>query len=544
MKPLTKMFAGKDKWLIVLIWLAVFVPHLEVLEVNIMEARNFITAREMLQDGQWILTRMNGAPRYEKPPLPTWITAAFGGIFGLENVFFLRLAAAFFMLILLMNLYKLILHLGLNERQSLLSVIIFATGFSAILTGRDATWDVYTHAFMVCGLYYLFKLLEAKDKAWKCALFAGMFIGLSFMSKGPVSLYALLLPFLVAYGIVFGFRKNKAYTPAVLLMLLVAVVLTIWWPTYIFLFDEQTAENIAETETAAWLSNNVRPWYYYFDFFTETGIWTIPAFLSLLYPYIIKRVENPKLYKFTFWWTIVGLILLSLIPEKKKRYLFPIIIPLAVNTSFYFSVLHRYYSTFSTKEIFPVKFHYSLLAGICFLFPLSGFFIFKGQSNGVFWFVLATLALWAIGLWMIKKLMQKQYPQLFYGNVAIVVSVVLFVLPLSKIFYDHPNRVLPKVIHTYEEKYQTKTYSFGEISPEIIWEFDEKLPQFDLMRTPPDFENATFLVNEKVEEDFLHTFDKSYRVTFLKEIDVNYAAPERKNHKSRLTAKLFLLEKL
>lgn len=537
-------FLGKEKWLIVLVWLALYVPHLNLLEVNIMEARNFITAREMLQDDQWILTRMNGAPRYEKPPLPTWITAGFGALFGMEKVFFLRLAAAIFILVLLFNFYKLILHLGLPNLQALMAVLIFATTFSAIFTGREGTWDVFTHAFMLCGLYYLFKLIEAKDNALKCALLAGMFIGLSFMSKGPVSPYALLLPFLIAYGIAFGFKQNKAYGSSVAIMVLVILILSAWWPIYIVLFDEKSAEIISENEAAAWLSNNTRPFYYYFDFFTESGIWTIPAFISLLYPYMKKKVENLQLYKFSFWWTIAGLILLSLIPEKKKRYLFPVIIPLALNISFYFRVLHLQYSTFSKKEILPVNVHYLLLIGICVLFPLSGFFVFKEASVLMVWFALGTFALWAAGYWMYKKLRQKNYPSLFYGNIIIIISVMIFVVPLAKVFYDHPNRIMPEVIHTYENQYKTQTFSFGEISPEIIWAYDDKIPQYDLFKNPPYFDKATFLVNEKLENNFLRTFESNYRIRFLEEVDVNYASPERKNHKSRLTAKLFLLEKI
>ncbi|MHB1108669.1 MAG: ArnT family glycosyltransferase, partial [Lutibacter sp.] len=48
--------------------------HLEVPNITIMEARNFITAREMVQDNHWLLTTMNGEARYQKPPLPTWLT--------------------------------------------------------------------------------------------------------------------------------------------------------------------------------------------------------------------------------------------------------------------------------------------------------------------------------------------------------------------------------------------------------------------------------------------------------------------------------------
>ena len=53
----------------------IFLSNLDALFVNIMEARNFITAREMLTHDNWIFTTMNELPRYEKPPLPTWLTA-------------------------------------------------------------------------------------------------------------------------------------------------------------------------------------------------------------------------------------------------------------------------------------------------------------------------------------------------------------------------------------------------------------------------------------------------------------------------------------
>ena len=61
--------------------------HLDIPNVTIMEARNFITAREMVQDNNWLLTTMNGEPRYQKPPLPTWLSATSGLIFGLNSLF-------------------------------------------------------------------------------------------------------------------------------------------------------------------------------------------------------------------------------------------------------------------------------------------------------------------------------------------------------------------------------------------------------------------------------------------------------------------------
>ena len=54
--------------LVLLAGISIFLFHLNVIPVTIMEARNFITAREMITDGNWLLTTMNDLPRYEKPP--------------------------------------------------------------------------------------------------------------------------------------------------------------------------------------------------------------------------------------------------------------------------------------------------------------------------------------------------------------------------------------------------------------------------------------------------------------------------------------------
>lgn len=66
---MSKLIPNYTFWLFVVACLMLF-THLDVIEVNIMEARNFITAREMATHNSWILTTLNDLPRYEKPPLP------------------------------------------------------------------------------------------------------------------------------------------------------------------------------------------------------------------------------------------------------------------------------------------------------------------------------------------------------------------------------------------------------------------------------------------------------------------------------------------
>ncbi len=62
----------------------IFFVNLDALYVNIMGARNFITAREMLQDGNWILTTLNGEARYQKPPFTYLVNSIFSSPFWIK----------------------------------------------------------------------------------------------------------------------------------------------------------------------------------------------------------------------------------------------------------------------------------------------------------------------------------------------------------------------------------------------------------------------------------------------------------------------------
>ncbi|MBQ0739189.1 glycosyltransferase family 39 protein, partial [Aquimarina celericrescens] len=94
-------------YLLIIIGLIFFV-NLDAIYVNIMEARNFITAREMINLNNWLLTTLNDVPRYQKPPLPTWLTALFGNLANFKSLILLRLPAALCSLLLIFGFYKIL----------------------------------------------------------------------------------------------------------------------------------------------------------------------------------------------------------------------------------------------------------------------------------------------------------------------------------------------------------------------------------------------------------------------------------------------------
>ena len=327
--------------LILVLWAVLFLPHLGELYVNIMEARNFVTAREMLERDNWLLTTLNGQPRYEKPPLPTWLTAFSGSLFGMQSLFALRLPATLATLLMIIYFWRFLNLLGLKPRQALSAVLILMTSFYVLFMGRNGQWDIFTHGFMMAAIFYFTRLVKDKREGTTDGPLAAVFLGFSILSKGPVSFYALFLPLVLAYGTVFTYPAVRKKARGLLVWLLMGLAIGSSWFLYVRWADPEAFIEITSREAGRWTSYNLRPFYYYWNFFIQSGIWAVPSFLALLYPLLKKQVSERKTYRFSLLWTLFSVALLTLIPEKKVRYLLPVLIPMALNTSFYIELLFR-----------------------------------------------------------------------------------------------------------------------------------------------------------------------------------------------------------
>ena len=514
------------------------------LPVSIMEARNFITAREMITDGNWLLTTMNGVARYEKPPLPTWLSAVFGMLFGIKSIVALRFPAILFVAITGLGIYKLSLRLLEDKLQSFTNALIGITSFYVIGIIVEAPWDIFTHGFMILAIYFLFLFFQG-EKPIKNSLLAGCLIGCSILSKGPISIYALLLPFLISFGIIYKFKLTRTQIIWLFMCLTTALIVGGWWYLYVRLNDPEAFKAIAEKETGNWASYNVKPFYYYWSFFTQSGIWTIPAFIGLLYPYLKSRVSNLKVYQFTLLWVLSEVILLSLVPEKKSRYLMPVLIPLAINTGFYIEYLIKdFKSIVDKRESIPVYFNFGLIAFIGILFPILGFFI--GPLNGslLYWFVLAAILLFSIGILILIRLKRKNINEVFYLCIAFMASILITVLPLTKTQLQSSYTPVSDVKEE-ASKEGIRVYGMNNLSPEIIWQFGDKIPYIKnsegVLKLPEDPQFG--LLANNISKDDLMILDASYSIEKRTTFDLNMAEPSSKKHNDRLTSDYFLLTK-
>jgi len=465
---------------IILLVVVLLLPFLGVMEVTIMEARNFITAREMLTDGNWILTTMNGEARYQKPPLPTWLTALSAMVFGIKSVWGLRFPAVLMIMLLGSMLYTLSRKLTLDKSHSFYNGLIGITSLYVILIIFEAPWDMYAHTFMLVGIYGIVQVFRTAETDWKYILLAVLGISCSVLSKGPVSVYALLLPFLISYGIIF--RKSNTTKKWIQLsgILVLGLVLGFSWYLYVRYADPEAFATITSKETGNWTSYNVRPIYYYWSFFTQSGLWTIPAFIGLLYPYLKTRVSNLKVYQFTLLWTLLVVVLLSVIPEKKSRYLMPVLIPLAMNTGFYIEYLVRRFKELKDKrETIPVYIAFGVI-GLAFIgAAASAIYLLVIETSievPMVSYVFAGL-LTVIGILLLKKLYQKSIEGVI---VLLMVGLVALVFGLGPLHIK--NKEVSKDHFGFDGFFKevgidktTPIYAYKNTSPEMVWARGEKI---------------------------------------------------------------------
>ncbi|WP_400077915.1 ArnT family glycosyltransferase [Winogradskyella sp. R77965] len=512
---------------------------IDSLPVTIMEARNFISAREMLTDNNWILTTMNGEARYQKPPLPTWITAVFGYLFGIKSILALRWPALLFLASIGISTYLLSKKLELTKSHSLINGFIVLSSFYVIGITIEAPWDIYTHGLMLMALYQLLRMFQDGKTPILHSLLFVSFLACSVLSKGPVSLYALFLPFVIAYGIAYKYKGGTLYFLKLISLLVFGIVLGGWWYFHVRVADPETFTAIATRETSNWSSYNVRPFYYYWSFFVQSGIWTIPAFISLLYPYLKSRVSNLKAYRCSFYWTILAVILLSIIPEKKSRYLMPVLIPLAINIGFYIEYLIREFKNLKTKkETIPVYFQFGLIATIAALFWVVWFFsnsILTGEL--LVRFIITTIVLLVIGISIFKNLKSKNIKNVFYLVIGFMLTMGLIALPISKVHKQEDYKDFSDY-----NTINAPLYHLEGVAPETIYNYGGKIPN---IKTDEGFaipnEIEFNLLTKGTDPKTIDELSKYYDIEFIATYDLNTASKGSKSHRTRLVNQLYRL---
>lgn len=405
-------------WIMAAVVTITFFVNNRTLQPDIMESRNLVTAREMVETGEWLVPTMNGELRLEKPPLPTWVSAVVESV-SPDDIAAQRAVASLFGVMLVVFFY--LLCRDVFRVDPVIAVILLCSCYQFMLMARTVSWDIYTHAFMLGGIYFLVMAVNGRGRQWWRFCLAGLFAGLSVMSKGPVSLFALFLPFLLAWGI-FGRPSMRGKWLPVGVMVLVTIVVGCWWYAYIQVFHADEWQAVMAKETGSWLNRNVRPWHYYWKFFLEAGVWALLLVTSIIM--VLRRgFRGDRSRLVPVMWMLFCLVLLSCMPEKKTRYLLPLLIPAAVVMAQAVGIWCASFSSRGSADItlghssgmhaprWPFRLNAWLLAAVCAGIPVGAYIMVyaKGLMGLPVWIGVTVLSICAA--WLLVRAAIRLLPQ-------------------------------------------------------------------------------------------------------------------------------------
>lgn len=466
--------------ILLIICFASFFTHNEVLDASIMEARNFVTAREMVQEGNWLLPTMNGELRLRKPPLPTWLTALSAKIAGkVDDLSVLRFPAAIMASLMIFFCYALIRTFTKDKLLPFVSAAVLATSLYIVYHGRLGMWDIFCHSFMLAGLWAFSCGWKKKTSAYSLFIGAGIAMGCSFMSKGPISFYTVLLPFLVAYLISFGGEKIKKKWREMLVALFVFLCMSLAWPFYVWLTVPNELSIIINEETTAWIERHTRSFWFYWNFPIQIGLWAIFVIAALIYPYAKSRINYFGSYKFFIVWLLITLLLLSIVPEKKDRYLLPAIIPMALLTGYLFRYfIEAYQNQFQDKwdNIFLKTNTYVVALASLAIPVLLYITAFSKEKMSMVVLILYSMIFISLSLLMLFFYKRRFILNLFFSYLMLMVLFTVLIIPyIPSLAYNNPKYHSFRNISAREDIQYMDLYSMGEIRTELIWDAGQKI---------------------------------------------------------------------
>jgi len=534
----------KNRNILILIILGIitFFVNNNAIFPDIMESRNIITAREMVYEGNWMVPTMNGELRLEKPPLPTWI-AAFAEHINPDNIMLQRAMAGLAALLLLIFFYKLAYEFTRNNKFAFISSLVLITSYSIILMGRTASWDIYCHAFMLGGIYYLFKSLKKDGSQMGGFALSGLFMGLSFLSKGPVSFFALLFPFLISLPFLKDLKfKNKA--KSLILLIIIMVMISTWWYIILLIYHHDKVIYILNKESGAWVNHNVRPWYYYNAFFFETGIWALILLTAIFLPVFRGNYKISKENKVVLLWLILQLILLSCIPEKKNRYLLPILIPCSYITGFLLIYWDKISGQISQKikkfrwDKILYKFNSYFITFLITILPFGFYFsLYSKGYMSLCILCISTLVFWTISIYMFINIRKNKVLTLVYGVVALFAFIEIAIMPYVGDLANNPD--INSISQTKEIKKlkDLKFYNLKneELRIEIVYAVNKRIRPIDikdsitLKKTVPFVLLSHNPINEVLSKNQL----KKYKIEYIGSYDDNHRPKHDKHHSTK-----------
>ncbi len=479
-----------------------FIPGLGAVHLFDWDEINFAeSAREMLLTGNWWQVSIDFHPFWEKPPLFIWLQALSMSIFGI-NEFAARLPNAITGIATLLLLYRFAESIY-DKQFALIWAVFYAATFFPHLYFKSGIIDPLFNLFMLCGIYFLFRINSApSSNRTKSVLWAGFFIGLAVLTKGPVG---VLLPALTAILFFLLYRKAVRLTFREILILALSVLL-ISSPWYVFATIKNGVWFLEEFISyqlhlaSSGDTGHAQPFYYHFIVLLFA---CFPASVFLFPAFRKKSTESNTEQEYRTWMIlllIVVVVVFSAIRTKIIHYSSLAWFPIVFLAADYFYSIYR--KGAEQKPSVGGRMLFLILLFIWALAPpalvllgnhpewvmqtVKDPFIrdaLQIQINWPYWLCLPAVLLFTGGLFFYKKWMERKavhaLPALWLASILFVQSLAYSIAPRIEAYTQRP------AISFY------KDMSTKEVYVEVLG-FKSYAHLFYALKTPSDNESPYF----------------------------------------------------
>ena len=143
------------------------------------------TAREMLEEGDWLTPRIFDEPQFEKPPLYYWLVIGSYKAFGV-NEFAARFPSALFAMIGVIGVFYLA-KLFYGEIAGFFSGLVTATCVQYMALARACVTDMALTVFiLLCLVFFMYGWVSEKKRFF---YLSSVMAGLAVLTKGPIGLF-------------------------------------------------------------------------------------------------------------------------------------------------------------------------------------------------------------------------------------------------------------------------------------------------------------------------------------------------------------------
>ena len=244
----------------------------------------------------------------------------------------------------------------------------------------------------------------------------------------------------------------------------------------------------------------------------------------------MHKISINKNHLLTCYWVIISVILLSLIPEKKTRYIVPVLIPLALNTGFYINYIIKYSKQKSISSIWPIYLNFILISIAGIIIP-----VIYTYNYGFSFFSTITII---IALSFIYNFYKREFDKVIYLKIILFFTMINFILPQM---YSNTNTNYTSTDKLHHHIKELKLYSDYNITPDLIWNLNTKVRKLELSKINDSI--FVLISNENFDATNVNIIESKLIIKKKIELDFNTTTEESNRYKYRLATNLYILSK-